>query len=177
MIKKDQFVLQKTSDIFWDYEFEDKNAIGQGTFGRVFKAKEISSGDIRAIKQIPKANIVDQEQFFNEINSLKQLDHPNVVKLIEIYDCDENIFLVMEYCSGGELFDKIFDDGAFNEIKACELFKQMVEAVNYCHANRICHRDLKPENFIFSDPGPDATLKLIDFGLSKQFYRLAEGHA
>ncbi len=75
----------------------------------------------------------------------------------------------MDLCSGGELFEKISAVGSFTERDAAVLFKQMMNAVNYCCTKKICHKDLKPENFMFSNKSPDATLKLIDFGLSQIF--------
>lgn len=67
------------------------------------------------------------------------LDHPNVIKLLEIYDIEEHIFLVQEFCAGGELFDKIFAQGSLDEVQAANIFLQLVQAVNYCHMNKICH--------------------------------------
>ena len=69
-------------------------------------------------------------------------------------------------CSGGELFDKIIDKGRFSEEEARVIFKQMMQSLNYCHAQKIAHRDLKPENFLFLNKEKDSPIKLIDFGLS-----------
>ena len=77
--------------------------------------------------------------------------------------------MVTEYCSGGELFDKIISVGQFTEIDAATLFKQMMTALKYCNNRGICHKDLKPENFLFASKSQDMTLKLIDFGLSQVF--------
>lgn len=75
----------------------------------------------------------------------------------------------MELCEGGELFDRITDKGCFSEAEAHEIFLQIMQALNYCHANGICHRDLKPENFLFLTKADDSPLKVIDFGLSILF--------
>jgi calcium-dependent protein kinase len=75
----------------------------------------------------------------------------------------------MELCNGGELFDRIIEDGYFSEAKAQTVFKSIIQAINYCHSNKICHRDLKPENFLFLTKAEDSPLKVIDFGLSKVF--------
>lgn len=79
------------------------------------------------------------------------------------------MYLVMDFCAGGELFEKISAVGSFTEHEAANMFKQMMNAVNYCCTKKICHKDLKPENFMFATKEPNATLKLIDFGLSQIF--------
>lgn len=75
----------------------------------------------------------------------------------------------MDFCEGGELFDKIANQGHFNEKAAANLFKDMLKAVNYCYNKKICHKDLKPENFMYASKEPNSTIKLIDFGLSQIF--------
>ena len=75
----------------------------------------------------------------------------------------------MDICEGGELFDKISASGHFSEHVAANVFRQMMNAVNYCFTKKICHKDLKPENFMFSTKDPNSTIKLIDFGLSQLF--------
>ena len=75
----------------------------------------------------------------------------------------------MEYCTGGELFDRIVENTKFNESYARKLMKQMLGAVKHLHDHGIVHRDLKPENYLMADKGPEAEVKLIDFGLSKRY--------
>merc|ERR1712032_368473 len=106
-----------------------------------------------------------------EIAIMKMMDHPNIVKLFETFEDHRNIYLVMELCSGGELFDRIIDAGHFTEVQAAILMQQILRAMFYMHENHICHRDLKPENFIFQtkDPIEKTLLKIIDFGLSCKF--------
>ena len=98
---------------------------------------------------------------------MTRLDHPNIVKYFETYDDTKYIYLVMEYCPGGELFDKIASqkDQLFNESEACVIMEELFRAINHCHANGIVHRDIKPENIMI---GKDGNIKLIDFGLSKR---------
>lgn len=100
---------------------------------------------------------------------MKQLDHPNVIKLFETYEDSRNVYLVMELCDGGELFDKIIAKGHFTEQMAGYYFKQMMSALNYIHSKKIVHRDLKPENFLLLSTDDNAPLKMIDFGLSMVF--------
>lgn len=100
---------------------------------------------------------------------MSNLDHPNIIKLYETFEDDKNIYLVMEICEGGELFDRIIDRGFFSEVDARTIFTQIMQAINYCHSKNISHRDLKPENFLFLTKHDDSPIKVIDFGLSKNF--------
>lgn len=145
----------------------NKNKVlGEGTYGVVFKAQDKDTKETVAIKRISREKIRNYQRFLNEINALKTLDHPNVIKLFEIYEDDEYVYLVMEYLSGGELFEYIVDQEYLDERQTANIFKQILHAILYCHKNAICHRDLKPENFMFESKSKDANLKLIDFGLS-----------
>ena len=100
-----------------------------------------------------------------------QLDHPNIVRLEEIYESNSLIYLVQELCYGGELFDSLDEqkDSHFTEEKTVELLKQTLSAVTYLHSQGIVHRDLKLENFLFATKEDNSILKMIDFGLSKHF--------
>jgi calcium-dependent protein kinase len=100
------------------------------------------------------------------VKILTKLDHPNIVKYYETYDDNKYMYLVMEYCDGGELFDKIASqkNQTFSEAEACVYMTKLFQAINHCHASNIVHRDIKPENIMI---GKDKELKLIDFGLSK----------
>lgn len=103
------------------------------------------------------------------MNILRNLDHPNIVKLYELFEDSKNYYLVTEYCNGGELFDRIKRLNFFTEKQAADLMKQILGAVVYCHAQSIVHRDLKPENLLFVSNSPEAKLKVIDFGTSRKF--------
>jgi calcium-dependent protein kinase len=100
-----------------------------------------------------------------------QLDHPNIVRLEEVYESHSEIYLVQELCLGGELFDRLDEqpDYHYTEAECARLIKQMLCAVRYLHSKGIIHRDLKLENFLFSSTAKDSELKMIDFGLSKHF--------
>jgi calcium-dependent protein kinase len=106
-----------------------------------------------------------------------QIDHPNIVRLEEVYESHSEIYLVQELCLGGELFDRLDEqpDYHYTEAECARLIKQMLSAVRYLHTKGIIHRDLKLENFLFSSTAPDSELKMIDFGLSKHF-RYGEVH-
>jgi calcium-dependent protein kinase len=99
------------------------------------------------------------------------MDHPSIIKLYETFEDHHNIYLVMELCQGGQLYDRITELGCFGELEAASVMQQVLRTVFYMHQQRICHRDLKPENFVFQSVGPvrGNVLKLIDFGLSSEF--------
>jgi len=111
------------------------------------------------------------QQLREEIAIMCQLDHPNIVRLEEVYESKSEIYLVQELCVGGELFDRLDEqpDYHYTESQCARLVKQMLCSVRYCHSKGIIHRDLKLENFLFSTNNPDSELKMIDFGLSKHF--------
>lgn len=120
-----------------------------------------------------KGKISNLEKFMLEINILTVIDHPNVIKLYEIFEDSRYFYLIMEECVGGELFDRILERinkrKMFTEREAAGIFKQMMSAIGYCHGQNICHRDLKPENLLLLDKSPNSPVKVIDFGLSKIF--------
>jgi len=103
-----------------------------------------------------------------EIDIMQKLDHKNIISLEEVYDEKDTIYLVMELVSGGELFDQIVTRGTYSENDAANIVRQILEAVDYMHANGIAHRDLKPENLLCSGD-ENNTIKVTDFGLSKDF--------
>ena len=117
---------------------------------------------LRAMKSMKKSSLLKEEEskMFAEMNILKDLDHPNIVKLYELFQDDENYYLITEYCSGGELFDRIKSMSNFSEKIAADYLKQILSAVVYCHSKKIVHRDLKPENLIFDSTSSKATLKV-----------------
>jgi len=118
---------------------------------------------------IKKAKIKNFKRFHNEIYALKTLDHPHIIKLYEIYKDEENIYLVQELCTGGELFDYIVEQEFLTEEISAKIFQQIMQSIMYCHKNRIAHRDLKPENFMLKSKDGELWVKLIDFGLSCSF--------
>ena len=125
------------------------------------------TGAIRAVKIIKKDSLDAKEKirFFSEIEILKVLDHPNIVRLYEVFHDDKRYYLVTELCTGGELFEEITKRNSFSEQDAASIIKQVLSAVAYCHSKQICHRDLKPEN-ILMDSKNNNTIKIIDFGTS-----------
>jgi len=167
---KAQFILDRPGRIQDVYNME-KRQIGEGSYGTVCKGVHKSTGVTRAIKTMSKAKMKHVERFQREIAIMKIMDHPNIIKLFETFEDHHNIYLAMELCSGGELFDRIIQASQFNEKDAAIVMQQMLRAIFYLHEQHICHRDLKPENFLFQskDPIENNVLKLIDFGLSAKF--------
>jgi len=150
------------------YDFEPE-VLGAGMYGSVFKATMRGSATVRAIKSIRKKQVPDSQRLFAEIDIMKQCDHPGIIRLYETYEDTRRIYLIFELCTGGELYDRIVQQGRFSERAAAGVMFQIFSAVAYLHARQICHRDLKPENFLFCSPSEDAPLKLIDFGLATEF--------
>ena len=89
------------------------------------------------------------------------LDHPNIVKCHEAFESNNSLYIVMELCTGGELYDRIAAKKKFSEVEARHVFKQIVEGVKYLHDHKIAHCDLKPDNILYLDKSPDSPLKLI----------------
>lgn len=147
-------------------------SVGEGSFGSVRKARHRQTGQIHAIKAVPKGK-VNPSELWSEIAVMKQLDHPHIMRLYYTFEDKERIYMASEMCSGGELFDTLDETGFFPERIAGELMKQILGAVNYLHTNKqIAHRDLKPENFLVLKRVAEKEmlhLKLIDFGTAKNF--------
>jgi calcium-dependent protein kinase len=110
-----------------------------------------NSNDLLAMKIIRKRRYKgkeEKENIINEIKCLKELDHPNIIKLFELFEDKKSLYLITEYCDGGELFDKLVSLGSFTENLAARIFSQMLSAIVFCHSSGIAHRDLKPENML-----------------------------
>jgi calcium-dependent protein kinase len=118
-----------------------------------------------------KLSRVERLSVTKEVAIMKMMDHPSIIKLYETFEDRYSIYLVMELCQGGQLYDRITEVGCFSEVEAASVMQQVLRTVFYMHQHRICHRDLKPENFVFQSVGPvqGNVLKLIDFGLSSEF--------
>jgi calcium-dependent protein kinase len=177
ILKREYFISHKTTNILNDYDF-DKEPIGQGAFGIVYKAHEKNTDLVRAIKKVMNENIKNYDGFMGEVAALKTLDHPHIIKLFEVYEGKDCVYLVQEYCEGGELFDYIAGQEKLSEKETARIFHQITSSILYCHKNCICHRDLKPDNFMMASKLEESPVKLIDFGLSRSFFRYHDqGHA
>ncbi|TRY72150.1 hypothetical protein TCAL_03411 [Tigriopus californicus] len=142
--------------------------IGKGNFAKVKLAKHIPTGKEVAIKIIDKTqlNPGSLQKLFREVRIMKTLDHPNIVKLFQVIETEKTLYLVMEYASGGEVFDYLVLHGRMKEKEARAKFRQIVSAVQYCHQKKIIHRDLKAENLLLDS---EMNIKIADFGFSNEF--------
>ena len=162
---------------FLDY-YDVIKQIGKGGYGKVYEVKNKTTGEIRACKHLSKLSIKNLDKFRREIEYMKKMDHPNIIKLFEVYESERSLYVVMEECKGGEIFDRIIEHinkkQMYSEKDAAIIFKQVMSCIQYCHNNKICHRDLKPENILYLKEGSeeDNRIKIIDFGLSQDIDKL-----
>ena len=148
--------------------------LGEGSYAAVYCVENKITGSKRAMKIINKSencSTEDDQEIMNEINILRTLDHPNILKIFEFYSSKESYSLVTELCQGGELFQEIIDRGPFNENYSAYVMLQILSAINYCHGMKIVHRDLKPENILIAERDSNGLprIKIADFGTSKMF--------
>ena len=138
-------------------------AIGSGGQGEVFKAYHFKTKETRAMKVISKEKIgtINWNLILNEIKILREIDHPNIVKIYEFFETVTHFYIVMEYCPGKTLFKYFNKDVSEKEVS--QITYQILETINYLHKIDIVHRDIKSDNIIFNGK----TIKLIDFGMSK----------
>lgn len=156
MEKKGSILMQR---------YELGRILGQGTFAKVYHARNISTGQSVAIKVIDKEKVLRVgmiDQIKREISVMRLVRHPNVVQLYEVMASKTKIYFAMEYVRGGELFNKV-SRGRLKEDAARKYFQQLIGAVDFCHSRGVYHRDLKPENLLLDENG---NLKVSDFGLS-----------
>ncbi|KAK7359212.1 hypothetical protein VNO77_01162 [Canavalia gladiata] len=145
--------------------FELGKLLGQGSFAKVYHARNMKSGEGVAIKIINKEKILKSglvAHIKREISILRRVRHPNIVQLLEVMATKSKIYFVMEFVRGGELFNKVAK-GRLKEEVARNYFQQLISAVEFCHARGVFHRDIKPENLLLDHNG---NLKVSDFGLS-----------
>ncbi|XP_056169140.1 CBL-interacting serine/threonine-protein kinase 3-like isoform X1 [Syzygium oleosum] len=147
-------------------KYEMGRTIGEGTFAKVKFARNSETGEPVALKILDKEKVLKHkmaEQIKREIETMKLIKHPHVVRLLEVMGSKTKIFIVLEFVTGGELFDKIVNNGRMGEDETRRYFQQLINAVDYCHSRGVYHRDLKPENLLLDAYG---NLKVSDFGLS-----------
>jgi len=156
----------KVEDFF---RFETK--LGEGGFGTVRKGQDKRTDREVAVKCVRKKGGKEDQRLHEEIEIMRLLDHPHIVRLVESFEDHKYTHLVLELCEGGELLEQIIQAKFFTENTAAKHIKQMLLAVNYLHQNHIMHRDLKPENWLLATKEGlgKAPLKLIDFGISRRY--------
>ncbi|PWY98691.1 Pkinase-domain-containing protein [Testicularia cyperi] len=143
--------------------------LGQGSFAVVKAVIERATGEQRALKIIAKKPLKDnsEKMLKEEITILGKVEHPNIIKMWDLYETREGVFIVTDLCKGGELFDRLVQKVHYNELDARHIMKQILEGVAYLHEHDIIHRDLKPENILLRDKTDPSGIVISDFGLSR----------
>lgn len=141
--------------------------LGAGTYGIVREA-DGPDGKKVAIKIILKKNVKGNEQMVvDELRMLREMKHPHIVRFVDWFESRDKYYIVTQLATGGELFDRICEQGKFTEKDASQTIRQVLEAVDYLHGKNVVHRDLKPENLLYLTSDPDSDLVLADFGIAK----------
>ncbi|VDM14473.1 unnamed protein product [Wuchereria bancrofti] len=151
------------------HRFEITKKLGSGTYGKVSLAYDHKTEREVAVKLIKKSAIENKQDLVRirrEIRIMSALNHPNIIQIFEVFENRDKIILVMEYASGGELYDYVSTFGSLPEPEARRIFRQITSAILYCHKHKVAHRDLKLENILL-DANNNA--KIADFGLSNYF--------
>ncbi|KAG8195004.1 hypothetical protein JTE90_008176 [Oedothorax gibbosus] len=149
--------------------FDVQRKLGQGTYGKVQLAVNRETGQEVAVKTIKKNKIENEQDLIRirrEIQIMSSIQHPHITHIYEVFENKDKIVLVMQFASGGELYDYLSEKRVLSDLEARRVFRQIAAAVYYCHKNKICHRDLKLENILLDEKG---NAKIADFGLSNVF--------
>ena len=165
VIKKENLISHKKHNISKEYTLG--KTIGKGAFAQVRLGVHKATKQTRAIKILQKKNI-NMEDLLTEISIVSKLSHPSIMQVFEIFEDNTNVYIVSEYCKGGELFDIISEKGSFSEKEACLIMQQLLSGICYSHQNGIVHRDLKPENILMEDKSHNLTIKIVDWGCATQ---------
>lgn len=150
-----------------------KGVLGTGAFSTVREGRHKQNpNQIFAVKCVDRNKLTEEDAaaLIDEVNILKEFDHPHIICLFDFFEESSNYYLVMERMSGGELFDRIVAKLYYNEKEARDTCKILIDAVGYCHKHNVAHRDLKPENLLLSSEDNDFNVKLADFGFAKRVY-------
>ena len=170
-INKETFLLKSNGTLAKKYlKLKD---IGKGTYSKIYTVQNKTNFKVYCCKEILKSKISDLIKFKNDINILSKAEHPNLIRFYEIFEDERHLSIIMENCTGDQLFlhilKRLANGETFSEKEAVPIFKQLMSAVSFCHSQGICHKDIKPENILFLNNKPDSPIKILDFGLSKIF--------
>lgn len=168
-IDRDAFQHQRQGDIRSAYTWDEgEDELGRGGCGVVFLARDRNNPKRQvAVKRVLTHDKTEIQNLKDEIEMLRKLDHPNVLRLYESFEDGKTVYLVMELCTGGDLFERLQDDRHCTENYCSDVTAQICGALAHCHNQGICHRDLKPENLLLLSQADDAPIKVADFGLAK----------
>ncbi|XP_067285595.1 serine/threonine-protein kinase H1 isoform X2 [Pseudorasbora parva] len=148
------------------FEYDIKALIGCGSFSRVVRAEHRGSCQPFAIKLLEVKGREGHEACLAELSVLRRVNHSNVIRLAEVFECPHRVYLVLELATGGELLERMVARGTFRERDATKALKMVASGLCYLHALGVIHRDLKPENLLYYHPGQDSRLIITDFGLA-----------
>lgn len=169
IVQRPDTILEKPLEDLRQY-YSLGNKLGRGQFGIAYVCTEISTGHVYACKSVLKRKLVtmgDKDDVNREVQIMQHLSgNQNIVEFKGAFEDRQSVHLVMELCTGGELFDTISAQCHYSERDAAKICREIVNVVHICHFMGVMHRDLKPENFLMSSKDDNAMLKLIDFGLS-----------
>lgn len=162
--KENLAIVHEMSEL--EMRFEMGEVLGEGITGQVRLCKSRADGTVWAMKSlnVTRMDEAQIDELRREIETLRKLDHPNIISVMEVFESPDNICIILEHCSGGDLSQRRFA----TENDVASIVYQLAEAVAHCHHMGIVHRDLKMENILFASQDSDS-LRLIDFGLSKRF--------
>lgn len=149
--------------------FDLYNCIGQGSFASVYRGVNRTTRSVVAVKAIVRAKLNRklQENLEAEISILQSIEHPNVMRLHEVQTTERHVYLVLEYCPGGDLMQVIRAKGAQSEEQTRLYLVQLAHGLKHLRQKNLIHRDLKPQNLLLSAPGPHGVLKIGDFGFAR----------
>jgi calcium-dependent protein kinase len=165
------FVKENIANIYQVYEISS-TSLGTGRNGDVRKCVHKLTKDTRVVKIIAKSELpihmLETRAMFNEVEILKTVDHPNLPRIFEFFEDDSSYYIVLEFCTGGDLFDRILEVKKFDEKQAAEIMFHILSGVTYLHSKNIVHRDIKPENILLTSK-EGLSLKIIDFDTATVF--------
>eukprot|EP00931_Biecheleriopsis_adriatica_P041481 TRINITY_DN23702_c0_g2_i1.p1 TRINITY_DN23702_c0_g2~~TRINITY_DN23702_c0_g2_i1.p1 ORF type:complete len:1742 (+),score=437.49 TRINITY_DN23702_c0_g2_i1:785-5227(+) len=171
MAESSRIIADQTFQQAYEMVPGDRGILGEGINGPVRMARRRKDGKEVAVKRISCTNLSEQrrQMLVSEVSIFLQVSHRNIVQLLEVYesDVDQAVLLIMELCTGRELFERLAERRWYSEFDAARVSRQMLDAVSYLHSQNICHRDLKLENWLYESPDAEAKLKLCDFGFGQ----------
>lgn len=164
--------IQENHESFYSVYTLHNEPLGSGAFAEVWLCDHKRTQETRAVKILHKSGITEEDiksrAVFTEVEILKSLDHPNVLKVFEYFEDEIDYFIVMEFCPGGDVFNKLESVGTVTERYAARLIKFLLSGLAYLHSRHVVHRDIKPENLLITngDSYDEFSIKIIDFNVA-----------